>query len=61
MKTVTFKFEIDQKVKVTKLGITGIVSMCSINDAGNTYYVDTENGSSWYPERLLTDAEGGEE
>jgi hypothetical protein len=58
--TVNFKFQVDQKVKVEKLGITGIVTVCGIDDSGNTYYVDTGNSGSWYAERLLTDAEAKE-
>ena len=59
MKTVNFKFDIDQKVKVEKLDVTGIVTMCAVNDAGTTYYVSSKEGGDWYAERLLTDAENG--
>jgi hypothetical protein len=55
--TVQFKFKIDQKVKVEKLGITGIVSTCAISDGGIAYYINTANGGDWYNERLLTNAE----
>jgi hypothetical protein len=54
MKTVTFKFDMDQKVRMEKLGIVGVVSMCALSDGGNTYYLLTADGSSWIEERLLT-------
>jgi hypothetical protein len=59
--TVHFKFEIDQKVKVEKLGVTGVVAMCAVNAGGGlAYYVNTgtEHGSDWFNEGLLADAEG---
>jgi hypothetical protein len=55
--TVNFKFEIDQKVKVEKLGITGIVAMCAFDEGGNTYYVKTPDNDNWFRESLLVDAE----
>jgi hypothetical protein len=57
MITVKFRFDIDQRVKVIKLGITGIVTMCAIGDAGNSYYIKTAHGGEWYAERLLGNAE----
>jgi hypothetical protein len=57
MKTVEFKFDIDQQVKVKKLGVTGLVSTCAISDAGITYYINTARGGEWYAERLLESAE----
>jgi hypothetical protein len=58
MKTVTFKFDIDQKVRVEKLGITGIITTCAVDDGGITYHIRNEKDGYWFPERLLTDAEG---
>jgi hypothetical protein len=58
--TVQFKFEIDQKVKAEKLGVTGVVTMCAVNSgSGLAYYVSTgtERGSDWFNEGLLADAE----
>jgi hypothetical protein len=57
MKTVNFRFDIDQKVKVEKLGVIGIVAMRTVNDAGSVYYVNSKDGCDWYAERLLADAE----
>jgi hypothetical protein len=58
MKTVEFKFDIDQKVRVEKLGIDGFVTVCAIDDCGNCYFVKTTNGGDWYYERHLTGTEG---
>ena len=58
---VNFKFGIDQKVAVEKLGITGVISMCALDESGGIIYfvkTGTEKGSEWYSERLLSDAEG---
>jgi hypothetical protein len=55
--TVTFKFKIDQKVKVEKLGIEGFITMCAVDDCGNCYYVKAANSSDWYYEKHLLDAE----
>jgi hypothetical protein len=57
MKTVVFRFDIDQRVKVAKLGVTGIVATCAVSDAGNSYYINTARGGEWYAERLLESAE----
>jgi hypothetical protein len=57
MKTAEFKFDIDQKVKVGKLGFTGIVSACALERDGNDYYVQTEKGGDWFNESLLENAE----
>jgi hypothetical protein len=58
---INFDFELDQKVKVEKTGLTGIVSMCAIE--GNPeypdviYYVKGIEFSDWYAGRLLKEAE----
>jgi hypothetical protein len=57
MKTVEFKFDIDQKIRVKKIGFIGIVSMCALGRAGNDYYVQTEKGGDWFNESLLESAE----
>ena len=52
--SVNFQFDIDEKVKVTALGIVGIVSMCAINeDNAQSYFVKTEKDSGWFPVRRL--------
>jgi hypothetical protein len=54
MKTVEFKFSIDQKVCVKKIGFTGIVVMCAIQGEGEKiYYIQGAASSGWYPERLI--------
>jgi hypothetical protein len=55
MKTVEFKFSIDQKVCVEDIGFSGIVAMCSIqgNPEEKTYYIQGAAGAGWYPERLI--------
>jgi hypothetical protein len=58
--TIDFKFEIDRKVKVEKLGITGIVSLCGYDDDGVKYYIDSPSRGGWFKETLLTDAEAEE-
>jgi hypothetical protein len=58
--TVNFKFEVDQKVKVEPLGITGIISLCGFDDGGVKYYIDTATGGDWFKEKFLTDAGGNE-
>jgi hypothetical protein len=55
--TATFKFKIDQKVKIEKLGIEGFITMCAVDDCGNCYYVKSANSSDWYYEKHLIDAE----
>jgi hypothetical protein len=57
MKTVEFKFDIDQRVKVRKLGFIGIVRTCAFHGAGNDY-IQTKKGGNWLSEELLEDAEG---
>ena len=52
MKTIHFKFELDQKV-ITPLGDEGIITMCGLDYEGNTYYVITKQMSTWYRESLL--------
>jgi hypothetical protein len=58
MKTVNFKFDLDQKVKVEKLGTTGIIAMCALEKGGPIYLIKTGTNSDWYTESLLEDAEG---
>ena len=56
--TIEFEFNIDDKVVIKLLGIKGVVSACSINDSkSHSYYVVTEKGGEWYPERHLEKAE----
>ena len=61
MKTVEFKFNIDDKVKVTKTGFTGIITSCAITRdpamPEKSYFVDGAENSGWYAERLLEEAD----
>jgi len=61
MKSVGFRFNLDEKVTVEKTGFTGVITMCAIqgdpDKPENTYFVLGANGSDWYPERLLKEAE----
>jgi hypothetical protein len=59
MKTVKFKFDLDQKIKVEKLGITGVIAMCAFDKGGPVYLIKTGKESDWYNESLLEDDEGG--
>lgn len=53
MKTVEYKYDIDQKV-TTPFGEDGIVSMLGFDEAGNQYHVKTANDSQWFKEKQLT-------
>jgi hypothetical protein len=57
MKTAEFKFDLDQKAKVEKLGVEGFVTVCAVDNCGNCYFVKTANGGDWYYEKYLTSAE----
>jgi hypothetical protein len=61
MQEVTFKFNIDDHVKVEKINFSGIVSMCAIGgipeNPEKTYYIQGPGDSGWYPERLVKGAE----
>ena len=48
----TFKFQIDQRV-MTPFGRDGIVVSAAVGRAGNSYYVETEQGGSWFYEDQL--------
>jgi hypothetical protein len=60
MKSVNFKFNLDQKVKAASVDFIGIITMCAIQgDPANpeiVYYVQGEKNCFWYAERLLTEA-----
>ena len=61
MKSVDFKFNIDEKVIVEKTGFSGIITMCAIqgdvNESEKVYYIQGATGDGWYAERLLKEAE----
>ena len=61
MKTVGFQFNLDEKVTVEKTGFSGVITMCAIqgyvNEPEKVYYVQGTGGASWYPERLLKEAD----
>lgn len=48
-----FAFKLDDKVK-TPFGDPAIVSMCAVDEGGNTYYVKTATGGNWFKESQLT-------
>ncbi|MDH4101247.1 MAG: hypothetical protein OEV28_11830 [Nitrospirota bacterium] len=57
MKTVNFKFDVDQRV-TTSLGETGFITSLSHNESRNNYYVQFKEGKgSWIPEAQLKAAE----
>ena len=53
MKTVTFKFDLDQEV-ITPFGQEGFVSLQGVDFEGAVYYVKTEINNDWFKERQLT-------
>ena len=61
MKSVSFKFNLDEKVTNMKTGFSGIVTLCAIQ--GNpespeiVYYVNGTQNTDWVAERLLKEAE----
>lgn len=55
MRTVKYKFDIDQKVETT-FGDTGVVSMLGCDDGGPCYYVKTPQNSDWFKESQLDPA-----
>jgi hypothetical protein len=59
MKTVEFKFSIDQKVCVESISFSGIVTMCAIQGKPEeiNYYIQGAENCGWYPERLIKEAE----
>jgi hypothetical protein len=61
MKSVGFKFNLNEKVIAGKNDFSGIVTMCAIRgDAENPeqiYYVQGATASDWYSEKLLKEAE----
>ena len=61
MKTVGFQFNLDEKVTVEKTGFSGVITMCAIQGEvehpEKVYYVQGTGGASWYPERLLKEAD----
>jgi hypothetical protein len=56
MKTVEFKFDVGQEVKVESLfggEDTGIVIKCGFDGEGFSYFVQTKHGEIWYSEQFL--------
>lgn len=53
MKTVEYKFDMDQKVR-TPFGDEGIITMLAYDEGGNKYYVQTASTSGWFKEGQLT-------
>jgi len=58
---IKFLFRLDQKVKVERIGFSGVVTMCAIQgDPKNpeiVYYISGATAKDWYAERLLTSVE----
>ncbi len=61
MKSVGFKFNLDDKVFVEKTDFTGIITMCAIQgDSAHPesgYYIQGAVNSGWYTEKLLKEGE----
>ncbi|MGI4846838.1 MAG: hypothetical protein ACRYGK_01680 [Janthinobacterium lividum] len=49
----TFKFNLNEKI-TTPFGEAGIVTMCAVDDGGNTYYAKTAAGGNWFKESELS-------
>ncbi len=56
MKTIEFKYELDEKV-ITPFGDLGIIGMLGFDDGGPQYYVKTSVASNWFKESQLTKKE----
>ena len=52
MKTVNFKYDIDNFVG-TSIGTVGQVDMLGVDDGGIKYYVKTKDSSDWFKEGQL--------
>ncbi len=52
MKTVTFSFDMDQKV-VTELGDVGIITALGFDDGGIMYSVKTNTSWNWWKESQI--------
>ena len=52
MKSVGFRFNIDEKVTVEKTGFSGVITICAIqgdvNEPEKVYYVQGATGEGWY-------------
>jgi hypothetical protein len=61
MKSVGFRFNLDEKVTVEKTGFSGVITMCAIqgevSQPEKVYYVQGTGCAAWYAERLLKEAE----
>lgn len=61
MKSVGFRFNLDEKVIVEKNGFTGVITMCAIQGDSekpeSVYFVQGAASSGWYTEKLLKEAE----
>jgi hypothetical protein len=52
MTTVEFTFNLDQEV-ITPFGKEGIIEMLAFDGEGQKYWIQTEQGGSWFKERNL--------
>ena len=61
MKSVSFKFNLDEKVTNIKTGFSGVVTLCAIQGDPSSpeivYFVNGAGNSEWHAERLLKDGE----
>jgi hypothetical protein len=61
LKSIHFKFNLDEKVTVIQTGFSGIISLCAIQgDPASpeiVYFVNGVGNCNWYAERLLKGAE----
>ena len=53
MRTVEFKFDLDQRI-LTGFGDKGIIESLSLQEGGINYYVKTNQGGMWWKESDLT-------
>jgi len=53
MKTVEYKFDIDEKVKCIVTGETGVICMLGLDDGGVQYFVKAKNASNWWKEKQI--------
>jgi hypothetical protein len=61
MKSVGFKFNLDEKVTAENINFSGVITLCAIQgDPANpeiVYFVQGAEASHWLAERLLKEAE----
>lgn len=53
MKTVEYKFDLDEKVECIVTGEMGVVGMLGLDDGGVQYFVKTKTSSNWWKEKQI--------